>query len=248
MEDARFVRFTHDDGTVRYYATYTAYDGAPSASSCSRRRTSSSFTSAPIVGAAAANKGLALFPRRIAGRYAALSRCDRETNTVAFSDDLHAWDRRRALSGADPGVGGPATGQLRLADRDRGRVARRSPTGSGRCAPTASARSSSIWTIRPGSSGSSASRCSARPRTSRTATCRTSSTPAVRSSTRARSSLPYGIGDAAIGFATVPMSELLADARCPGGAMSRCGSPCSLRSPGGHRRATTGRGSSSRRC
>ena len=27
MEDARFVRFTDDDGAVTYYATYTAFDG-----------------------------------------------------------------------------------------------------------------------------------------------------------------------------------------------------------------------------
>ena len=59
--------------------------------------------------------------------------------------------------------------------------------------------------------------------------------------------LPYGIGDAAIGFATVPMSDSSrrSDARR---SDEPCGSPCSLRSPGGCHRATTGRGSSSPRC
>jgi predicted GH43/DUF377 family glycosyl hydrolase len=50
-----------------------------------------SFNSAPIVGRAAANKGLALFPRRIDGRFAAMSRSDRESNTVAYSDHLSVW-------------------------------------------------------------------------------------------------------------------------------------------------------------
>jgi predicted GH43/DUF377 family glycosyl hydrolase len=92
MEDARFVRFTDDDGTVGYYATYTAYDGAEIGQQLLQTPDFRSFTSAPIIGRAAANKGLALFPRRIDGRFAALSRWDRETNAIAFSDDPHHWD------------------------------------------------------------------------------------------------------------------------------------------------------------
>jgi predicted GH43/DUF377 family glycosyl hydrolase len=91
MEDARFVRFVDDDGTVTYYATYTAYSGAHISQQLLETRDFQSFTSVPLVGRAAANKGLALFPRRIAGRYAAMSRSDRETNTVAFTDRLPTW-------------------------------------------------------------------------------------------------------------------------------------------------------------
>jgi predicted GH43/DUF377 family glycosyl hydrolase len=91
MEDARFVRFTHDDGSVVYYAPYTAYDGGAIRQQLLETTDFATFSSAPLVGQAAANKGLALFPRRIHGRYAALSRCDRETNSIAFSDDLRAW-------------------------------------------------------------------------------------------------------------------------------------------------------------
>ena len=91
MEDARFVRFVHDDGRISYYATYTAYDGAHIHQQILETSDFCVFTSSPLVGEAAANKGLALFPRRIGGQYAALSRCDRETNSVAFSDDLHEW-------------------------------------------------------------------------------------------------------------------------------------------------------------
>lgn len=92
MEDARFVRFTDDDGTVAYYATYTAYDGADIGQQLLETTDFVTFTSSPIVGLAAANKGLALFPRRIGGRFVALSRSDRETNAVAFSDNLRQWE------------------------------------------------------------------------------------------------------------------------------------------------------------
>jgi len=91
MEDARFVRFVDDDGTVTYYATYTAYSGFHISQQLLETTDFQTFTSVPLVGSAAANKGLALFPRRIDGRYAAMSRSDRETNTVAFTEHLPVW-------------------------------------------------------------------------------------------------------------------------------------------------------------
>ncbi len=91
MEDARFVRFTDDDGSQTFYATYTAYSGSQISQQLLTTRDFQSFTSAPIVGQAAVNKGLALFPRRIGGRFAAMSRSDRETNSVAYSDHLSVW-------------------------------------------------------------------------------------------------------------------------------------------------------------
>jgi predicted GH43/DUF377 family glycosyl hydrolase len=91
MEDARFVRFVDDDGSVTYYATYTAYSGSHISQQLLKTKDFRSFTSGPLVGKAAANKGLALFPRRIHGRYAAMSRSDRETNTLAFADHLAVW-------------------------------------------------------------------------------------------------------------------------------------------------------------
>jgi predicted GH43/DUF377 family glycosyl hydrolase len=93
MEDARFVRFVDDDATVTYYATYTAYDGAAIAQQVLETSDLVTFSASPVVGAAAADKGLALFPRRIGGRFAALSRHDHQANSVAFSDNLHRWDR-----------------------------------------------------------------------------------------------------------------------------------------------------------
>jgi predicted GH43/DUF377 family glycosyl hydrolase len=91
MEDARFVRFVDDDGSVTFYATYTAFTGSHISQQLLETRDFRSFTSAPIVGSAAANKGLALFPRRIHGRFAAMSRADRESNAIAYSDQLHIW-------------------------------------------------------------------------------------------------------------------------------------------------------------
>jgi predicted GH43/DUF377 family glycosyl hydrolase len=91
MEDARFVRFIDDDGSTTFYATYTAYSGSHISQQLLETTDFQSFTSAPIVGHAAANKGLALFPRRIGGRFAAMSRSDRESNTVAYSDHLSVW-------------------------------------------------------------------------------------------------------------------------------------------------------------
>jgi predicted GH43/DUF377 family glycosyl hydrolase len=91
MEDARFVRFIDDDGSITCYATYTAYSGSNISQQLLETRDFQCFTSTPIAGRAAANKGLALFPRRIRGRFAAMSRSDRESNTVAYSDDLSVW-------------------------------------------------------------------------------------------------------------------------------------------------------------
>ena len=92
MEDARFVRFVDTDGSVTYYATYTAYDGTDITQQLLRTHDFVTFDMAPIAGRVATNKGLAFFPRRINGRFAALSRYDRETNAVAFSDDPLVWD------------------------------------------------------------------------------------------------------------------------------------------------------------
>ena len=101
VEDARFVRFVDDDGTPTYYATYTGYDGSAIAQQLLATTDFESFTSFPLLGAAAANKGLALFPRRIGGRYHALSRCDGERNALAVSDDLRRWPTATPLDVAD---------------------------------------------------------------------------------------------------------------------------------------------------
>ena len=101
LEDARFVRFVDDDGTVTYYATYTAYDGSAIAQQLLTTTDFHAFTSFPLLGAAAANKGLALFPRRIGGRFYALSRHDGHRNAIASSDDIRHWPSAVPLDVAD---------------------------------------------------------------------------------------------------------------------------------------------------
>ena len=91
MEDARFVWF-EDGEESRYLASYTAFDGRDVTQQLLETADFERFTSSPLAGVAARNKGLAIFPRRIDGRFAALSRHDRETNAISLSDDLHVWN------------------------------------------------------------------------------------------------------------------------------------------------------------
>jgi len=91
MEDARFVRFV-DDGAVTYYATYTAFDGSHVAPQLIETKDFATFQMSQLAGPAAKNKGLALFPRKVNGRYAALSRWDRENNAISYSNDGRRWE------------------------------------------------------------------------------------------------------------------------------------------------------------
>ncbi len=91
IEDARFVRFQHDDGTQTYYATYTAYDGKMILPQFIETRDFLHFKFITLNGPAVQNKGMALFPRKINGRYAMLSRQDYENIYMMFSDHLHFW-------------------------------------------------------------------------------------------------------------------------------------------------------------
>ncbi|HEX5420279.1 MAG TPA: glycoside hydrolase family 130 protein [Gammaproteobacteria bacterium] len=92
MEDARFVRFTDADGGIKYYATYTAYDGFEILPQLIETEDFVRFTISTLNGAAAQNKGMALFPRTLAGKYVMLSRKDRENLHLSISSDLHYWD------------------------------------------------------------------------------------------------------------------------------------------------------------
>lgn len=91
IEDARFVEF-NDDGRKTYYATYTAYSGRAIRSELIETRDFISFRLAPLKGTAAANKGMALFPRKIGGQYAMIARQDNENLYLIYSDDLYTWD------------------------------------------------------------------------------------------------------------------------------------------------------------
>ncbi len=92
MEDVRFVRFVDEAGRVSYFGTYTAFDGSMVAQRLLETKDFVVFTSTPVTGPGAVGKGLALFPRKVNGRFAALTRSDRESNGVAFSDDVRSWN------------------------------------------------------------------------------------------------------------------------------------------------------------
>ncbi len=91
MEDARFSRFVEDDGIVTYYATYTAFNGTAVVQQLLETQDFLTFSMSPLLGAAASNKGTALFPRRIDGQFVALTRYDNERIAIAFSDDIRRW-------------------------------------------------------------------------------------------------------------------------------------------------------------
>jgi len=91
MEDARFVRFVEDDGRVLYYATYTAYNGRAILPQLLETEDFLNFSAVTLNGSAVQNKGMALFPRRIAGRYAMISRQDDENLFLMYSDNPHFW-------------------------------------------------------------------------------------------------------------------------------------------------------------
>lgn len=103
LEDARFVRFVEDDGTVAYYATYTAYSGREIAPELLRTDDFARFRFLPMRGPAVRNKGMALFPRRLDGRYAMLARLDGENLQLVTSDSLDHWeDARPFMAPEDP--------------------------------------------------------------------------------------------------------------------------------------------------
>jgi predicted GH43/DUF377 family glycosyl hydrolase len=97
IEDARFVRFRKDDGTHVYYATFTAYDGRVIMPELLETSDFLRFRFISLNGPEAENKGMALFPRKVDGAYAMLSRQDNENIFLMCSDNVHFWNERRLL-------------------------------------------------------------------------------------------------------------------------------------------------------
>lgn len=91
IEDARFVRFTEMDGSVYYYATYTAYNGRAILPQLLETPDFQNFRVRTLNGNAVQNKGMALFPRRVNGLFYMLSRRDDENLFLMSSDNLHFW-------------------------------------------------------------------------------------------------------------------------------------------------------------
>ncbi len=98
IEDARFVRFTHDDGRVCYYATYTAYDGRVTLPQMLETEDFLHFKVSTLNGPEVRNKGFALFPRMVNGQYAMLSRQDNENIYLMYSDMPHFWYSKELIA------------------------------------------------------------------------------------------------------------------------------------------------------
>jgi predicted GH43/DUF377 family glycosyl hydrolase len=97
IEDARFTRFTNDDGSHCYYATFTAFDGRMVMPELIETSDFLRFRFITLNGPAAVNKGLAMFPRKIGGRYVMLSRQDNENIFIMFSNNVHFWNKHTVL-------------------------------------------------------------------------------------------------------------------------------------------------------
>jgi predicted GH43/DUF377 family glycosyl hydrolase len=97
IEDARWVQFTEDDGSVVYFATYTAFDGSVIFPQLIETTDFLHFRIATLNGTEARNKGMALFPRKINGYYAMLSRQDGENIYIMYSDMPHFWYTKELL-------------------------------------------------------------------------------------------------------------------------------------------------------
>ena len=98
IEDARFVRFTHDDGRVTYYATYTAYDGRVTLPQMLETDDFIDFRVGTLNGPEVKNKGFALFPRTVNGQYAMLSRQDNENIFLMYSDMPYFWYSKELIA------------------------------------------------------------------------------------------------------------------------------------------------------
>ena len=99
LEDVRLTRFVDDDGSVIYHGTYTAYNGVRTLPMLLHTRDFQRIEFASLNGAAVANKGMALFPRKINGKYVMCSRIDGENLFISMSDSVHFWETYQMLIG-----------------------------------------------------------------------------------------------------------------------------------------------------
>ncbi|RJP65820.1 MAG: glycosidase [Ignavibacteriales bacterium] len=97
MEDARFVKFVDENKEI-YYSTYTAYDGKSISVNLIETYNFNEFKIFKLNGSEAKDKGMALFPRKINGKYKMISRQDGENIYIMESDNLFEWNEKKILS------------------------------------------------------------------------------------------------------------------------------------------------------
>lgn len=92
IEDARFVAFEDTNGKRTYYAPYTAYNGVSILPQMIETKDFFRFRIFTMIGPGSQNKGMALFPEKIKGQYAIISRNDNENLYIMYSDNLTYWE------------------------------------------------------------------------------------------------------------------------------------------------------------
>ena len=97
LEDLRLTQFTHDDGSLEYFGTYTAYSGRDIRSELLCTDGFREIDLVPMTGSASRNKGMALFPRKIGGKYMMVGRQDGQNLFLLTSDSLTDWDEGKLL-------------------------------------------------------------------------------------------------------------------------------------------------------
>jgi len=98
LEDLRITPFHNGSGETEWIGTYTAYDGKSIRSELMRTHDFNKFDLVPMAGSAARNKGMALFPRKVGGKYRMIGRQDGENLFLLTSDTLTHWDEGELLA------------------------------------------------------------------------------------------------------------------------------------------------------
>ncbi|HEU4788408.1 MAG TPA: glycoside hydrolase family 130 protein [Flavobacterium sp.] len=97
IEDARFVRFVNDDNSESVMGTYTAYNGHAILSKLITTEDFYTFRIMPLHGKDSQSKGMALFPKKVKGKYAMLCRVDGVNNYLMYSDRINEWESPKII-------------------------------------------------------------------------------------------------------------------------------------------------------
>ena len=96
MEDVRFVKF-EDGESSSYYGSYTAYNGHHIKTQLIETTDFDVFKIRTLYGNAISDKGMALFPEKINGKYVMIARQGGEMINIMVSEELYCWESFQLL-------------------------------------------------------------------------------------------------------------------------------------------------------
>ena len=96
IEDARFVRFNDEAGRLKYYATYTAFDGQVPLPQLLETDDFARFKISTLNGPEVQNKGMPLSAKGVRPLCDALA-AGQQNIYLMYSDMLHFWYDKRLL-------------------------------------------------------------------------------------------------------------------------------------------------------